>query len=109
MPPGFEPRLAFQNDDYSAILGFVAAGVGLALIPDMVSRGARDDVVIRLIDPPPPPRPIGAVLPGRLPLAGGRGDARRAARGERGLGPGPAAAAPPAPAPGQRVTELVSE
>jgi DNA-binding transcriptional LysR family regulator len=60
---GFEPRLAFQNDDYSAILGFVAAGVGLALIPDMVSRSAREDVAIRLIDPPPPPRPIGAVLP----------------------------------------------
>lgn len=60
---GFEPRLAFQNDDYSAILGFVAAGVGLALIPDMVSRGARDDVAIRLIDPPSPPRPISAVLP----------------------------------------------
>jgi DNA-binding transcriptional LysR family regulator len=60
---GFEPRLAFQNDDYSAILGFVAAGVGLALIPDMISRGARDDVVIRTLEPAPPPRPIGAVLP----------------------------------------------
>jgi DNA-binding transcriptional LysR family regulator len=60
---GFEPRIAFQNDDYSAILGFVAAGVGLALIPDMVSRGPRDDVVIRTLDPPPPPRPISAVLP----------------------------------------------
>jgi DNA-binding transcriptional LysR family regulator len=60
---GFEPRLAFQNDDYSAILGFVAAGVGLALIPDMVSRGAREDVAIRTLDPPPPARPIAAVLP----------------------------------------------
>jgi DNA-binding transcriptional LysR family regulator len=60
---GFEPRIAFQNDDYSAILGFVAAGVGVALIPDMVSRGAREDVTIRRLEPPPPPRPIGAVLP----------------------------------------------
>jgi DNA-binding transcriptional LysR family regulator len=60
---GFEPRIAFQNDDYSAILGFVAAGVGVALIPDMVSRGARDDVSIRSLDPAPPARPIGAVLP----------------------------------------------
>lgn len=60
---GFEPRIVFQNDDYSAILGFVAAGVGLALIPDMVSRGARDDVVIRTLHPSPPPRPILAVLP----------------------------------------------
>src|SRR5690242_16432903 len=53
---GFEPRLAFQNDDYSAILGFGAAGVGLALIPDMISRGGRDNVVIRTLEPPPPPR-----------------------------------------------------
>jgi DNA-binding transcriptional LysR family regulator len=60
---GFEPQIAFQNDDYSAILGFVAAGVGVALIPDMVSRGARDDVVIRSLDPTPPSRPILAVLP----------------------------------------------
>jgi DNA-binding transcriptional LysR family regulator len=60
---GFEPQIAFQNDDYSAILGFVAAGVGVAVIPDMVSRGGRDDVVIRELHPPPPSRPISAVLP----------------------------------------------
>jgi DNA-binding transcriptional LysR family regulator len=60
---GFEPRIAFQNDDYSAILGFVAAGVGIALIPDMVARGVRGDVVVRELDPPPPARPILAVTP----------------------------------------------
>lgn len=60
---GFEPQIAFQNDDYSAILGFVAAGVGVALIPDMVTRSVRDDVVIRALDPPPPSRPISALLP----------------------------------------------
>jgi DNA-binding transcriptional LysR family regulator len=60
---GFEPRIAFQNDDYPAMLGFVAAGVGVALIPDMVSRGIRDDVVVRALDPAPPPRPILVALP----------------------------------------------
>jgi DNA-binding transcriptional LysR family regulator len=60
---GFEPQIAFQNDDYSAILGFVAAGVGVALIPDMVARAARDDVVVRALAPPPPARPILAALP----------------------------------------------
>jgi DNA-binding transcriptional LysR family regulator len=59
---GFEPQIAFQNDDYSAILGFVAAGVGVALIPDMVARGVRDDVVVRELDPPPPSRPVLAAL-----------------------------------------------
>jgi DNA-binding transcriptional LysR family regulator len=60
---GFEPQIAFQNDDYPAILGFVAAGVGVAMIPDMVARGIRDDVVVRPLDPPTPPRPILAALP----------------------------------------------
>jgi DNA-binding transcriptional LysR family regulator len=69
---GFEPRIAFQNDDYQAILGFVAAGVGVALIPDMVTRGMREDVVVRELDPSPPARPITAVLPAgyRSPAAG---------------------------------------
>ena len=60
---GFEPRIAFQNDDYPAILGFVAVGVGVAMIPDMVARGVRDDVVVRDLDPPAPPRPILAAVP----------------------------------------------
>jgi DNA-binding transcriptional LysR family regulator len=60
---GFEPQIAFQNDDYPAILGFVAAGVGVAMIPDMVARGVREDVVVRSLDPAPPPRPIMAALP----------------------------------------------
>jgi DNA-binding transcriptional LysR family regulator len=60
---GFEPRIAFQYDDYPAMLGFVAAGVGVALVPDMVTRGIRDDVAIRRLDPAPPPRPILAALP----------------------------------------------
>jgi DNA-binding transcriptional LysR family regulator len=60
---GFEPRIAFQNDDYGAILGFVAAGVGVALVPDMVTRAVRGDVVIRELDPAPPPRPISVILP----------------------------------------------
>jgi DNA-binding transcriptional LysR family regulator len=60
---GFEPQIAFQNDDYTAILGFVSAGVGVALIPDMAARGVREDVVIRSLDAAAPFRPIAAVLP----------------------------------------------
>jgi DNA-binding transcriptional LysR family regulator len=60
---GFEPRIAFQNDDYQAMLGFVAAGVGVALIPDMVTRGIRGDVAVRVLEPAPPPRPILVALP----------------------------------------------
>ena len=60
---GFEPRIAFQNDDYGAILGFVAAGVGVALVPDMVVRQVRSDVVIRALSPRTPARPICAAIP----------------------------------------------
>ncbi|HWF72726.1 MAG TPA: LysR family transcriptional regulator, partial [Solirubrobacteraceae bacterium] len=60
---GFEPQIALQHDDYPAILGFVAAGVGVALIPDMATRGIRADVVVRALDRPPPPRPIFVALP----------------------------------------------
>jgi DNA-binding transcriptional LysR family regulator len=61
---GFEPKIAIQNDDYPAMLGFVAAGVGVALIPEMVTRGGvREDVVVRPLDPAPTPRPILVALP----------------------------------------------
>jgi DNA-binding transcriptional LysR family regulator len=60
---GFEPRIAFQNDDYPAILGFVAAGVGVALIPDMVARGVRDDVIVRELASGAPVRQIFVAMP----------------------------------------------
>jgi DNA-binding transcriptional LysR family regulator len=63
MEAGFEPRVALENDDYGAIVGFVAAGVGVALIPEMVTRVLRHDVVIRELDPAPPSRPISVALP----------------------------------------------
>jgi DNA-binding transcriptional LysR family regulator len=62
---GFEPRLAFQSDDYVAIQGFVAAGVGVSLIPDLALVAVRDDVVIRrLADRVPVRRILAATLAG---------------------------------------------
>ena len=55
---GFEPRVAFENDDYNAILGFVAAGVGVALIPDLIARRVREDVVVRSLGARAPVRRI---------------------------------------------------
>jgi len=55
---GFEPRIAFQSDDYLAIQGFVAAGVGVCLIPDLALISVRDDVVIRSLGAKPPARRI---------------------------------------------------
>jgi DNA-binding transcriptional LysR family regulator len=63
---GFEPRVAFQSNDYVAVQGFVAAGVGVCLIPDLAVVAVRDDVVIRPLHGRPPTRRIVAAT-----LAGG--------------------------------------
>ena len=55
---GFEPRVALENDDYSAIQGFVAAGVGVALIPQLALQSVRDDIVIRELAEPRPVRRV---------------------------------------------------
>lgn len=55
---GFEPQIAFHSDDYLAIQGFVAAGVGVSLIPDLALISVRDDVVIRSLGAKAPVRRI---------------------------------------------------
>jgi DNA-binding transcriptional LysR family regulator len=60
---GFEPRIAFHNDDYTAILGFVGAGVGVAPVPEMVARSAPRTVHISTLGPGTLMRPIVAALP----------------------------------------------
>lgn len=67
---GFEPRIGLENDDYSAVLGFVAAGLGVALVPEMVTRVVRADVAIRVLEPSPAPRPIIAAMPTGYRTAG---------------------------------------
>jgi DNA-binding transcriptional LysR family regulator len=60
---GFDPQIAFHNDDYTAVLGFVAAGVGVAPVPDMVARNASGDVRICTVRGVELTRPIVAVTP----------------------------------------------
>ena len=60
---GFDPRIAFYNDDYTAVLGFVAAGVGVAPVPEMVARSASPEVRICTVRGVELTRPIVAVLP----------------------------------------------
>jgi DNA-binding transcriptional LysR family regulator len=60
---GFDPQIAFHNDDYTAILGFVAAGVGVAPVPEMVLRHAPKHVAIRPLVSHGLTRPILASCP----------------------------------------------
>jgi DNA-binding transcriptional LysR family regulator len=58
---GFEPDIAFNLDDYNAIQGFVAAGMGISFIPDLALINVRDDIVIRSFGARPPVRRIVAM------------------------------------------------
>jgi molybdate transport repressor ModE-like protein len=69
---GFEPNITFESDDYLAIQGLIAAGVGVALIPTLALTTVRDDIVIRDLGADAPIRQIAAAtLPGaqRSPAA----------------------------------------
>jgi DNA-binding transcriptional LysR family regulator len=60
---GFEPRVAFESDDYQTVQGLVAAGVGVALIPELALSVVREDIVIRALSPHPPARQVIAATP----------------------------------------------
>jgi DNA-binding transcriptional LysR family regulator len=60
---GFEPNVAFESDDYQTVQGLVAAGVGVALIPELALSVVREDIVIRALAPAPPLRQVIAAAP----------------------------------------------
>jgi DNA-binding transcriptional LysR family regulator len=66
---GFEPRVTFESDDYQTVQGLVAAGVGVALIPELALSAVRDDIVIRAPAPAPPLRQVLAAVPRGARLA----------------------------------------
>ena len=55
---GFAPRIAFETDDYTAVQGFVAAGVGVSIIAELGLRSVRDDIVVRPLGRETPVRQI---------------------------------------------------
>jgi DNA-binding transcriptional LysR family regulator len=57
---GFEPRIGFESDDYHVMQGFIAAGLGVTLLPDLALTTLRSDVVVRATDPPAPKRRVWA-------------------------------------------------
>jgi DNA-binding transcriptional LysR family regulator len=57
---GYDPRIAFETDDYQAVQGFVAAGVGVSLIAELGLTSVRDDIVVRDLGRETPVRRIHA-------------------------------------------------
>ncbi len=59
---GFRPRFAVESEDYVTAQGFVAAGLGVALIPRLGLGSRHPDVVVRVVRDPEPVRTIHAAV-----------------------------------------------
>lgn len=57
---GFEPHIGFESDDYHVMQGFVSAGLGVTLLPDLALPTLRTGLVVRATDPPAPERRVWA-------------------------------------------------
>jgi DNA-binding transcriptional LysR family regulator len=60
---GFEPTVSFESDDYQTVQGLVAAGVGVALIPELALSTVREDISVRALHPASPVRKVFAATP----------------------------------------------
>ncbi len=58
---GFEPRIHFASDDYQVIQSLVAAGMGVALIPELLLTGRQPGIRVLDVTPRAPVRRIWAV------------------------------------------------
>ncbi|MFI6434065.1 LysR family transcriptional regulator [Streptomyces sp. NPDC050759] len=59
---GFRPRFVVDSEDYATAQGFVAAGLGVTLIPRLGLGGRHPDVAVRQIQAPEPSRSIHAAV-----------------------------------------------
>ncbi|MDQ0580608.1 LysR family transcriptional regulator [Streptomyces rishiriensis] len=59
---GFRPRFAVQSEDYVTAQGFVAAGLGVSLVPRLGLGSRHPGVVVREVRDPVPVRAIQAVI-----------------------------------------------
>ncbi|MEV0740610.1 LysR family transcriptional regulator [Streptomyces sp. NPDC050549] len=64
---GFRPGFAVQSEDYVTAQGFVAAGLGVTLIPRLGLGSRHPDVVVRVVRDPEPVRTIHAAVRGTAP------------------------------------------
>ncbi len=70
---GFTPRVPFEDADLTRIRGFVAHGLGVALLARSVAETPGPPVTIHPLDPDPLERPVGLIQHReRLPAAAAR-------------------------------------
>ena len=61
---GFEPRTILATDDYRAVQAFVAAGLGVAVVPGLAAAHPLPGIVVREVQTAPTRRISAARLPG---------------------------------------------
>jgi DNA-binding transcriptional LysR family regulator len=59
---GFSPDFAVESDDYPTAIGFVAAGLGVTLVPQLALGAGHPGVLVRRIRGPEPVRSIYAAV-----------------------------------------------
>ncbi len=59
---GFEPQVGFETDDYHVMQGFIVAGLGTTLLPDLALPTLRDGLVVRPTTPVAPERRVWATV-----------------------------------------------
>lgn len=59
---GFSPNFVVESEDYATAQGFVAAGLGVSVIPQMGLGSRHPGVVVRKLRRPEPVRPIHAAV-----------------------------------------------
>ena len=59
-PAPDEPRIAFRSDDFNIVQGMVAAGAGIAVVPELALTNLRADVAIHNLGSSAPMRTIAA-------------------------------------------------
>lgn len=61
---GFIPDVSFESNDYHVLVGLIAAGMGVTLLPDLALGNLREGVVVLDIEPDPPLRRVWAATLG---------------------------------------------
>lgn len=64
---GFTPSVSVLSDDYSVIQGYVASGLGLALVPESALAGRRQDVAVAEITDQQFARDLGVIVGAHAP------------------------------------------
>ena len=57
---GFEPKISFESDDSQVLVGLVAAGMGVALVPELALAARQPDLEVRPVAPEAPTRRVWA-------------------------------------------------